>query len=230
MLVLAVAIPFALMALLTMQDRATGREDAQRRVAATALTAREHALRMVQAGATALDRLDDLTANLNWNQVQTRRVALQGDLRRLENQQPEETTLALVRPDGRAAVAGRADPAPLADLSGLDGIRALREGLRGLAFDPASRELFGEGAGLVVARSRAPEGRPYDGALLGVLKADAFLAEWDRLGRGEGRFALIRWDGLTLLRQGGGPLPLLATRRGTKGRSPPIRSATAGHS
>jgi len=211
-LVLAVAIPLALMAMLTSRDRAQARDDAQRHVAAAATVAREHALRVVQAGSLALDRLDDLTGSLNWGQIQARRLALQGDLRRLEQAQPEDLTLVLVRPDGRAMVSGRAEPAPLADLSGQDGIRAVREGLRGLVFDPAPRDIFGDGAALLMARGRAAEGRPPDGTLLGVLKAEAFLAEWDRLGRGEGRFALVRWDGLTLLRQGGGPLPVLAQR------------------
>jgi signal transduction histidine kinase len=210
--VLAVAIPFALMALLTMQDRAQVREDAQRSAIDAVTVAREHALRVVQSGSAALDRLDDLTGSLNWGQIQARRGALQADIRRIENQQPDETALVLVRPDGRAVVSGRAEPPPLADLSGIDSIRALREGLRGLAFDPAPRDLFGDSAGVLMARGRAPEGRPHDGVLLGVLKADAFLAEWERLRRGGGRFALLRWDGLTLLRQGGGPLPLIAPR------------------
>ncbi|WP_198370136.1 ATP-binding protein [Roseomonas rosulenta] len=211
-LLLAIAIPLALMAMLTVQDRAYAGDDAQRRVSAAAAIAREHALRVVQVASAAIDRVDDATAGLTWAQIQARRAALQGDLRRIENQQPDDMTLVLVRPDGRAMVSGRAEPAPLADLSGLESIRALREGLRGLVFDPAPREIFGEGAAVLMARGRAPEGRPPDGALLGVLKAEAFLSEWSRLAGPNGRFALLRWDGLTLLRQGGGPLGTLAQR------------------
>jgi signal transduction histidine kinase len=211
-LVLAVAIPLALMALLTMQDRAQVREEVQRRAGASVATAREHALRIVQGGSAAIDRMDDLVASLTWVQIQQRRAALLGDLRRIEAQQPEETTLVLVRPDGRAAVSARPDPPALADLSGIDTVRALREGLRGFGYDHAPREIFGDGAGLLMARARAPEGRPHDGALMGVFRAETFLLEWDRLSRGEGRFALLRWDGLTLLRQGGGPLPSLGPR------------------
>jgi signal transduction histidine kinase/CheY-like chemotaxis protein len=211
-LVLAVAIPFALMALLTMQDRAQGREDSQARAIASTTAAREHALRIVQGASAALDRMDDATANLTWAQMQARRGALQADLRRIESQQPGELTLVLMRPDGRAVVSGRAEPAPLADLSGIDGIRALRDGLRGLAFDPAPRDIFGDDGGLLISRGRAAEGRPFDGALLVALKADTILAEWSRLNPGEGRFALLRWDGHAVLRQGGGPLPVLGPR------------------
>ncbi len=208
------------MALLTMQDRAQGREDSQRRVVASVTAAREHALRVVQVASSALDRMDDLTATLTWAQVQARRGALQGDLRRIESQQPDDVTLVLVRPDVRAAVSGRAEPPLLADLAGIDGIRALRDGMRGLSFDPAPRDLFGDGAGLLIARARAAEGRPFDGALLAALKADAILAEWNRLSRGEGRFALLRWDGQAVLRQGEGPLPFLGLRD-------PLRQAIA---
>ena len=212
MLVLGIAVPFALMALLTLQDRALARGDAQRQTLAAVAVAREHALRVVQVGSAALDRTDDLTANLTWAQIQARRPGLQGDLRRIESQHPDDVTLVLVRPDGRAVVSGRSDPAPLADLSGIDAIRTVRDGLRGVAIDAAPRDLFGETAGLLLARGRAPDGRPYDGVLLGVLRADIFLAEWDRFGRGRGRFALLRWDGQTLLRQGNGQLPMLAPR------------------
>jgi signal transduction histidine kinase len=211
-LLLAVAIPLALLATLTTNDRSHARDEALRRAIASVAIAREHTLRVVQSGRAALDRADDLVTNLNWVQIQARRVALQGDLRRIEQAQPEEMALALLRPDGRAVVAARADLAPLADLSGLDSIRALRDGLRGLVFDAAPRDVFGEGAGLLMARGRAAEGRPPDGALLTVLRADAFLAEWDRIAAGEGRFALLRWDGLTLLRQGGATQAALAPR------------------
>ena len=211
-LVLAVAIPLALMALLTVNDRAHARDESARLVQGAAAIAREHALRVLQSGAMALDRLDDATAALNWTQIQARRTALQGDLRRIESQLPEDMTLVMVRPDGRVALSGHAEPAVLADLSGIDSVRALREGLRGPVFDPAPREIFGEGAGLLMARGRAPEGRPPDGALLGVLKAETFLAAWARIAVAEGRFALLRWDGQVLLRQGGGPLGTLAQR------------------
>jgi two-component system NtrC family sensor kinase len=211
-LVLAIAIPLGLMAILTSRDMRRASDDAQHHVATAAIVAREHTLRVVQAGSVLLDRLDDLTGNLTWALIQARRAPLQGEMRRLEQAPPEDMTLALLRPDGRVAAAGRAEPAPLADLSGLDAIRSVREGLRGLVFDAAPREVFGESAGLMMARGRAAEGRPHDGTLVGVLKAETFLAEWGRIGRGEGRFALLRWDGQVVLRQGGGPLPLLGPR------------------
>jgi len=219
-IVLAVAVPLAMMTILTGRDRAQANDDARRYVANAASLAREHALRVVQASSVTLDRLDDLIGTLSWVQIQARRAAFQGDMRRLEQSQSDELMLVMLRPDGRVAAAGRPEPAPLADLSGLEAVRAVREGLRGLAFDPAPRDVFGEAAGVLVARGRAAEGRPFDGTLLGVLKADSFLAEWGRIGRGDGRFALLRWDGQAVLRQGGGPLPLL-------GPQDPLRLAIA---
>jgi signal transduction histidine kinase len=203
-LLLAVAVPFGLFAILTQHDREHARLDAQHEMTRVLDLAQAAALRLVQGAGAALDRTDDLSATLAWAQIQARRPALQADLRRIEQAQPEDTTLVLVRPDGRAAVAGRAEPAALADLSGIEALRAVREGQRGLVFDAAPREAFGEAAALLVARGRAAEGRPPDGALVAVLKAPAFLDDWARIANGRGRIVLMRGDGQVLLR---GPLP-----------------------
>ncbi len=193
-LLLAIALPLGLFAVLTVHDRDQQRQDAYRKVAVVLALAREQMLRAVQGA--------DVSASLAWAQIQARRIPLQAELRRFEQAQPQDTALLLVRPDGRAVVAGRNEPPPFADLSGIEAIRAIRDGQRGLAFDNAPRDLFGESAGLLVARPRAPEGRPFDGALVAVLRADAFRDDWAAIMAGQGRLTLLRGDGQVVLRSG----------------------------
>jgi signal transduction histidine kinase/CheY-like chemotaxis protein len=203
MLACAVVLPLALFVVLTLHDRSHAREQAIRLLSLANELSREQALRVVQAGLHAIDRAEDVAGSATWAQLQARRTAVQAELRRVEQGQPDDLALALVRPDGRVAAAGRPEVPVLGDLSALDALRTLRGGARGPVFDTAPTDLFGETAGLLIARGRAPDGRPFDGAVVAVARADAFIVERGAAGPGAGRFALVRADGTVLLRQGG---------------------------
>ena len=161
-------------------------------------------LRIIEGGILALDRAEDAIAGLNWTQIQSRRASLQAELRRIEAAQPASLAiLALIRPDGRVAAAGGPEQAPNADASGFESLRAARESGRAVYFEAAPRDLASQGAGLVIGRGRAADGRPFDGIVLSVLRAEAFFAAWSKGARRPGaRFALVRDDGAILLRQG----------------------------
>jgi len=205
----AVVLPVLLFAMLVSHDQARRLEALETHAAAATALAREQALRVTEAAVHALDHLEDATSALGWAQVQARRTALQAELRRLEQAQSAMiATLALLRPDGRIAVAGSTEVAALADASGLGALRAAQEGPRRLAFDPPPPGVFGPKAGLVISRPRAPEGRPFDGLLLAVLRADVFEGPWrEAVMRPGARFALVREDGTILLRQGAEETP-----------------------
>ncbi|WP_347542256.1 ATP-binding protein [Roseomonas sp. CAU 1739] len=200
----AVVLPALLFAVLRQHDMGH-RRDALRDegVVATQL-AGEQAQRLIDGGILALDRAEDAIAGLSWVQIQARRASVQADLRRIEAAQPAILgLLALIRPDGRVAAAGGPDQAPNADASGFEAMRAAREAGRSVYFEAASRELAAQGAGLVIGRGRAAEGRPFDGLILSVLRAEAFFTAWSQAGhRPGGRFALVRNDGTILMRQG----------------------------
>jgi two-component system NtrC family sensor kinase len=139
---------------------------------------------------------------LGWPQIQSRRAAIQADLRRIEASQPGTLAIiAAVRPDGRVAVAGGPDQAANAEAGGLETLRVARETNRAITFEAPPRDLAAQGAGLVIGRGRAPDGRPFDGALVAVLRAEAFFNAWAREdGTPGARFALLRDDGTILLR------------------------------
>ncbi len=225
MIAAAAVLPALLFVLLSLHEkdrRVTGLTD---KAAVAALVGRERALGMIQASLLALERLDDTTAGLSWPQVQARRANLQAEIRRLELAQPVPTTLFLLRADGRVAASGVDETVSTADLAI---VQTLREGATGPAFDAVAAGELGSGAKLLVARQRATEVRGREGLLLAAIQARGISAEWDGLGQAGGRFALLRDDGVVLLRQDaqeGVPLILpaqnplrLAMREGASGR------------
>jgi signal transduction histidine kinase len=205
----AVVLPLLMFGLVVRQDHANRLQRLHEQSASATLVAREQALRLVGDGISALDRLEDLTGGLAWPQVQNRRTALQAEMRRIETSQDGTVChLALVRPDGRIAVAGSAEIAPLADASGLEGLAAAREAPRGLFFEAPPAAIFTARAGLLITRGRAQDGRPFDGIAAAAVSAEAFLAGWREARAGEGgRLALVREDGTVLLREEGGAAP-----------------------
>ncbi len=203
----AIILP-ALLFIVLVRLETVHRRDALRQDGAVATTiAREQSLRILETGLLALDRAEDALAGLNWAQIQSRRGPIQSELRRIEGAQAGTLAiLAAIRPDGRVAVTGGPDQASNADASGFEAVRAAREANRAAVFEAPSRELAAQGAGLVIGRGRAAEGRPYDGTLIAVLRAEAFFSAWGPEGRRPGaRFALVRDDGGILLRQGAAP-------------------------
>jgi hypothetical protein len=204
MLAAAVVLPSLLFGGMLHHDN-TMRRDALRDDGAVAtMLAREQTLRVIEGAVLAIDRAEDATAGMSWSQIQARRGTVQNDLRRIEASQAQSLALlALVRPDGRVAVVGGPDQTPNADASGFEALRMARESSRALTFEAAPRHLAAQGAGLVIGRGRAAEGRPFDGLVLALVRADAFLGAWMRDGLRPGaRFALVRDDGTVLLRQG----------------------------
>ena len=200
----AIILPALLFAILIRHENNHRLEALQADGAVATMLAREQSLRVLEAGILALDRAEDALAGMSWAQIQARRAPLQAELRRLEASQAGVVgILAAIRPDGRVAVAGGPDQAPNADASGFETVRAAREANRVLQFEAPARDLAAQGAGLVIGRGRAPEGRAFDGTLLAVLRAEAFFTAWAAEGRRPGaRFALVRDDGAILLRQG----------------------------
>ncbi|MBW6400724.1 response regulator [Roseomonas sp. HJA6] len=207
MLIAAVVLPALLFIFLIRQDTETRRENLQEQGAIATMLAREQTLRLFDSGLLALDRAEDATGSLTWAQIQSRRAAVQADLNHIKaSQAAAVASLALVRPDGRIAVASGADPPPGLDTGALDALRVAREGRRGISFEPAPAELRGQEGNILIGRSRAADGRPFDGALLVTLRADALLEAWQRAANQPGgRFALLRDDGAVLLRQDASP-------------------------
>lgn len=198
----AVIVPLLLFVVLVRWDSAQRDDQLTTNAAIATLLAREQVQRVIEGGLAGLDRIEDLSAGQSWAQLQQRRAQLQPEFRRIEQSKPAISHLALIRPDGRVVVSGSPEIAPLADASALEALRTLRDGQRSLAFDPPPRALFGEEAGLAVSRARAPEGRPFDGIALVVLRSEAFLGAWREAARSAGgRFALVREDGTILLRE-----------------------------
>lgn len=110
------------------------------------------------------------------------------------------------RPDGRIAAAGEPDQAPNAQAGNLEVLRAARGGSAAVTFEAAPEELAAQGAGLLIGRGRAADGRPFDGAVLAVLRAEAFFTVWAQAtSRSGARFALVRDDGTIVLRQNAAP-------------------------
>ena len=203
----AIILPALLFALLVRHENAHRRDNLQMDGAIATVIAREQTLRLLEGGILAIDRAEDLLTGMSWTQIQSRRAPLQAEFRRIEAAPSGIVAiLAAIRPDGRVAVAGGPEQAPNADASGFEAMRAAREASRAVTFEAPPRELAAQGAGLVVGRGRAPEGRPFDGALLAVLRAEAFFTAWGAEARRPGaRFALVRDDGAILLRQDAAP-------------------------
>ncbi|GGJ39162.1 hypothetical protein GCM10011320_53500 [Neoroseomonas lacus] len=203
----AVILPALLFAILLRHENGHQRDTLQNEGAVATLLAREQTLRIVETGILSLDRVMAAVAGLNWSQIQARRTALQADLRHIEEGRADTLAiLALVRPDGRIAAAGGPDQAPNAQAGNLEVLRAAREGSAAVTFEAAPEELAAQGAGLLIGRGRAPEGRPFDGAVLAVLRAEAFFTAWAQATSQSGaRFALVRDDGTIVLRQNAAP-------------------------
>ncbi len=199
----AIVVPALMFALLIHHDVTHQRETLRVEGQVATTLAAAQTLRVLDSGIVALDRVEDAIAGATWTQIQARRSTLQAELRRIEaSQAPTIAILAAIRPDGRVAVSGGPDQAPGADTSSIEALRLAREGNRAVSFEAAPRDLAAPGAGIVIGRGRAPEGRPFDGVLLAVLRAEAFLSAWTQDGRRPGtRFALVRDDGAILLRE-----------------------------
>ncbi len=197
-LVAAIILPALLFIVLVRNDAETRGATFEAQAAMATQLAREQTLRILDNGVLALDRAEDAVNGLNWSQIQARKPAVQAELRRIEAAQGEVVaTLALVRPDGRIAVTSSTEPAANADAGGLDALRVAREGQRQISIEPDPRD-----GGVLVGRGRAVEGRPFDGAVLATLRAEAFLNAWRQMGNLHGgRLALVREDGTILLRQ-----------------------------
>ncbi|NMJ41321.1 response regulator [Roseomonas sp. JC162] len=196
----AVLLPALVFLILTLHDRSHRREASHQDALMASLRAAEQTIVAVQGALLAVERVDDATGGLNWGQIQGRRSALQGEIRRFEQGVPHLAGFVVMRPDGRVALATGVEVAANADLSTLDTVRRLRETPRVPLFDLAPREAFGLSPILLVGRSRGAEGRPPDGAIFAELKVESLLAAWQGFGSEGGRFALIRDDGVALVR------------------------------
>lgn len=202
-LVAAVLLPALLFVILIRHDSQTRREALEAHGAIAIMLAREQTLRILDSGVVALDRAEDATGSLTWSQIQSRRAAVQSDLRRIEaSQAASVSSLAVVRPDGRIAVSDGTEPAAGAEIGLPDLLRTAREGQRRITIAAAPAEWRGGAGGILLCRGRAPEGRPFDGALLVTLRRDAFLEAWRQANSRTGaRFALLGADGTILLRE-----------------------------
>jgi signal transduction histidine kinase len=203
----AIILPSLIFAAVVRHENLDRQQSLQRDGTATAMLAREQTLRIIQTGVLALDRAENAASGLTWAQVQSRRAALQTELRQIEETQAATVAiLALVRPDGRVAAAGGPDQAPNANAGTFEVVRAARSANHAVTFEAPPPDLASQGAGLVIGRGRAPEGRPFDGVVLAVLRAEAFFTAWAEASNHPGtRVALVRTDGTVLLRQNVAP-------------------------
>jgi signal transduction histidine kinase/ActR/RegA family two-component response regulator len=220
----AVILPALLFAILVRHERQHLRDALQRDGGIATTIAGEQALRIIEIGILALDRAEDAVSGLSWAQLQSRQPALQAALRRIEQAQAANVAiLAIIRADGRVAVAGGPDPPVPAAAGGFEVVRSAGGADRGLTFEPPPPGLAAQGAGLVIGRGLGPDGRPADAVMLAVLRADAFLRAWSQSAHPDGaRFALVREDGTVLLRQNAMPgMPA------TLGPDTPLRQAMA---
>jgi len=204
LLVLAAALllPAMMFIVLTLHDRTHRREEALRASELAAARTAEPARLAIQAALGALDRADDLTVSLGWPQVQARRTALQGELRRIAQGAGGVAALLLLRPDGRVALAAPADAPFGEDLGGLAAVRGLREGAQGAIFDLLPGAASGAPATPIVLRGRGAPGRTSEGALAAVLDPAALFAAPQAPALQDVRFALMRADGTILARSG----------------------------
>ena len=203
----AIILPSLIFAAVVRHENLDRQQSLQRDGTATAMLAREQTLRIIQTGVLVLDRAENAASGLTWAQIQSRRAALQTELRQIEETQAATVAiLALVRPDGRVAAAGGPDQAPNANAGTFEVVRAARSANHAVTFEAPPPDLASQGAGLVMGRGRAPEGRPFDGVVLAVLRAEAFFAAWAQASQHPGmRIALVRDDGTVLLRQNTAP-------------------------
>ena len=197
-LVAAIILPALLFIILVRNDAERRGATFENQAAMATQLAREQALRILDNGVLALDRAEDAVSGLSWSQIQARKPAVQAELRRIEAAQGDVVAaLALVRPDGRIAVTSSTGPPANPDAGSLDALRVAREGQRQISIEPDPRD-----GGVLIGRGRAVEGRPFDGAVLATLHAQAFFDAWGQVGSHDGaRLALVRDDGTILLRQ-----------------------------
>ena len=219
----AIILPSLIFAAVVRHENLDRQQSLQRDGTATAMLAREQTLRIIQTGVLTLERAENAASGLTWAQIQSRRAALQTELRQIEETQAATVAiLALVRPDGRVAAAGGRDQAPNANAGTFEAVRAARSANHAVTFETPPPDLASQGAGLVIGRGRAPEGRPYDGVVLAVLRAEAFFTAWAEASNRPGtRVALIRNDGTVLLRQNVAPDKPILTR--TRSRIASVR-------
>jgi signal transduction histidine kinase/CheY-like chemotaxis protein len=199
----AVILPALLFIALVEHDGRRQRDRLHQDAAIATALAREQTLRILDIGMLSLDRAQAAVAGLNWSQIRARRPAVQDELRQVEESRPDTLAmLALVQPDGHIAAAGGPEPAPHAPISCIDLMRVAREGRGTVTFEAAPKDVAALGAGLLIGRARAPEGRPFDGAVLAMLRAEDFFTAWAQaVHQPDARFALVRSDGAVLLRQ-----------------------------
>ncbi len=198
--VTALVLPALVFLVLTLHDQSHRQGSTQQSAILASVRASEQTVIALQAGLLAVDRLDDLTASLNWGQIQARRTALLGEMRRFEQSLPHLAGFVMVRPDGRLGASIGLEPGTNADLSGLEPPRRQRDVPRDPIIEVPPRDAFTTPQLLLAGRARGPEGRPPDGALYAALQAQSLFASLGPFGSQGSRFALMRGDGTILMR------------------------------
>ncbi len=161
--------------------------------------AKEHALKVVETNALVLDRIEDRLRGLGWDAIRAQGAAIRDDLRALDEQIAQITSLHAVAPDGKVEVLSLVWPTPPLNLSGRAYFQRLRDGETGLVFgEPVVARLSGIVTFTMARRRRTPDGG-FDGAVVGSVMPGYFQAQWHEMEpEGRTRFALMRDDGQVL--------------------------------
>ena len=203
LLVASVLVPTLLLAAIAWRGFHEEEAQAERNIRKTVLILHEHMQKVFDTVEQVLDRLDERTAGMSWDEI-GRSDDLHGYLRTLVEEVPQIGVVGLVDPNGTLRNDNRLFPAPSINVGDREYFRIQAAGDAGIL---VSEAITGRGSGkrqFNVTRRRAaaggPEG-PFNGVLLTAVLTD-YLADFYQLvvsGPKEA-ISLVRHDGSVLVR------------------------------
>ncbi|MBY3753703.1 response regulator [Azospirillum formosense] len=203
LLVASVLLPTLLFTAIAWRDFHDEEAQAERNIRKTVLILHEHMQKVFDTVEQVLDRLDERTAGMSWDEI-GRSDDLHGYLRTLVEEVPQIGVVGLVDPNGALRNDNRLFPAPLVNVGDREYFRTQAASDAGIL---VSEAITGRGSGkrqFNVTRRRAatggPEG-PFNGVLLTAVLTD-YLADFYQLvvaGPKEA-ISLVRHDGSVLVR------------------------------
>ncbi|PWC92860.1 histidine kinase [Azospirillum sp. Sp 7] len=203
LLVASVVLPTLLFTAIAWRDFHEEEAQAERNIRKTVLILHEHMQKVFDTVEQVLDRLDERTAGMSWDEI-GRSDDLHGYLRTLVEEVPQIGVVGLVDPNGALRNDNRLFPAPLVNVGDREYFRTQAASDAGIL---VSEAITGRGSGkrqFNVTRRRAatggPEG-PFNGVLLTAVLTD-YLADFYQLvvaGPKEA-ISLVRHDGSVLVR------------------------------
>ena len=139
--------------------------------------AKEHALKVVETNALVLDRLDDRIRGLTWPQIEAEGATIQREMRLLDENIAQITSLHLATPEGRVVLLSIAYPTPPLDIGSRGYFRRLTAGEQQVVFgEPVLTRLTGV-ASFAMARRRTSALGRFDGAVVGSILPSYFQTQ-----------------------------------------------------